>query len=131
MIKVYVDASINLEKELVGIGFIIYQNKKQYPVRIVKNGYVNNHEAEYIAVIEALNYLIQHNLQQETIFLYSDSKVVVTAIQRKRAKKEWQQKYIAQLLPLLEQFQLLFVEWYSDKENKSAHQLAVSACFLK
>lgn len=128
MIKVYIDASKNINSTKIGIGCVIYQNKEQQQLQFVENKNVDNHEAEYIALITVLKYLISEKLNKQTIFLYTDSKVVVTAVNRKSAKGEWQQKYISELVPLLEQFELLFVDWYSDKENKLAHQLAIRAC---
>lgn len=127
MIKVYVDAAVSKRQSKIGIGCVIYQNKTQQMLSLTKTVQVNNHEAEFIALIEILNELIAKKLTQETIFLYTDSQVVVQAINRKSAKGEWQQQYIKQLLPLIDQFNLLFVEWYSDKENQLAHQLAIQS----
>lgn len=124
MIKLYVDAASN--GNAVGIGFVVYKDKAQYPISIKKEEKCDNHQAEFLAIIEALKWL-QTKAWLDTLVIYSDSKVVVQALQRKSAKGEWQQVYLKAILPLLEVYPLVLVEWFNQSENHLPDQLAKRA----
>lgn len=125
MIKVYVDASCN--QNAVGVGFVVYKDNQQFLHHKRIERQVDNHHAEFIAMITALEYIIATYDKDELIFIYSDSKVVVTAIERNSAKNEWQQQYVARMNALLERLSNYYVQWYSDKDNKMADTLAKRA----
>ncbi|MBF0780685.1 MULTISPECIES: RNase H family protein [unclassified Granulicatella] len=125
MIKLYVDAASN--GKAIGIGYVLYKDKEQFPVSKGKKSRLNNHQAEFYAVCVALMDIKEQNLHEETLCLYSDSKVVVQALNRKSAKGEWQHPYLEQILPLLELYRLYFVEWFHQKDNQLPDQLAKRA----
>ncbi|NEW62112.1 reverse transcriptase-like protein [Granulicatella sp. zg-ZJ] len=131
MIKMYIDAACSIPPQRIGIGIVIYKDKQQQQLSIPLNKALNNHEAEYEAIYQGLCYLIEKELHHDIVLIYSDSKVVVTALNRKSAKNSWQQPYLDKILPLLNQLHHYYIEWFSDKENKMPDILAKRALTLR
>lgn len=125
MIKVYVDAACQVHR--IGIGFVVYKGSKQYLHQQAIDIAVDNHQAEFLAMITVLEHIIDTYDKDELIFIYTDSQVVVTAIERQSAKGQWQQPYVAQINALMLQLSQCYVQWYSDKDNKMADTLAKRA----
>lgn len=122
MKKIYVDAAF---KDSYAAGaFVIYDGRNQQIERVALPNCRDNHEAEFLIVIEALKFCLNQKWQHETILLFSDSSVVVKACQRKSAKNEWQKPFVETLVALTEMFTLLLIDWYADKDNPFPHQLA-------
>lgn len=122
MIKVYVDAAY--AKHLAAGACVIYYNGTQQYITFEIEHATNNHDAEFYAMIETLNYCIQHYDTKHTFVFYSDSQVVVKAMERLSAKNDWQQQFVEKLKIALQLFDQYFVQWYSDKANGMPNQLA-------
>lgn len=127
MIKIYVDSATDNKTQHIGVGGVIYRQGTQHTFTCVVEEMLTNHQAEFEAVYQILNYVIQQNWETETIVLYSDSQVVVKALDRQSSKHEWQQYYIDKIDPLIKQCTLIIFEWYNDKQNKVADLLAKKA----
>ena len=121
--KLFIDASTHPNTHESGVGLVVYQNKKSTCFSIPLLCHYNNHEAEFIALIIAFNYLKENNVT-ESISIYSDSQTVVQAMNEHKLKDSALKElhYIAsqrqQSLPQL------FIEWIPEKRNKKADELA-------
>ena len=77
-ISMYIDGAADLNSKTAGIGGVIYKDKEEL---FTFSEYLNdstNNEAEYIALIRGLEYLVQMKLLNVQIF--SDSELVVKQI---------------------------------------------------
>ena len=85
---------------------------------------MSNHQAEFHAFYELLTYLIQHNYINETIFVYSDSKILVQTVDKNYTNNENFQEIFQKIQALLPNFPLLILQWIPESKNKGADQLA-------
>lgn len=127
MLKLYTDASTKGNPGPSGAGVVVigealYQ-QLTYPLEAI----LDNHEAEFEALICGLTYLKEHNLQVGTLMMYTDSKIVASAVERNYVKKDNYQRYLKQINVLLAPFDLTFINWIRDQQNKGADHLARQA----
>lgn len=125
MIKVYVDAAFSNGN--VGVGIVLYYDGKQQVYSHYMTDVLDNHHAEFQAMIIALDYLIENGLHHDTIQFFTDSIIVAKAIDRKSVKNDWQKSYLEAMLERLNQFSLYFVEWFNDKDNAFPDKVAKRA----
>ncbi len=129
MIEVYTDAASRGNPGDSGIGIII-KSGKEYERYSYFIGEWANHEAEFHAVIKALE-ICAEKFPDDVLSFRTDSKVVVDTIEKNHTKNE-------KFLPLLERirqlsscFPLFFIKWIPDRENKQADRLAKEAIWNK
>lgn len=129
MIEVYTDAASRGNPGDSGIGIII-KSGKEYERYSYFIGEWANHEAEFHAVIKALE-ICAEKFSDDVLSFRTDSKVVVDTIEKNHTKNE-------KFLPLLERihqlsscFPLFFIKWIPDRENKQADRLAKEAIWNK
>lgn len=126
MIKIYIDAATNQSTNTSAGGMIVIKDKQQQQIHHSLMSITNN-EAEFEMLVFALNYSLSNNWQNQTIFIYSDSKIVIQSIEKKYAKDERFKPFLTNILSLMNQFDLLFIEWIEEKQNKGADHLAKQA----
>lgn len=125
LIEVYIDGASAGDGGPAGIGILIKGADgvtEEYAIPVEA---VNNHEAEFIAVIEALKLCLEKNTGM--ISLRTDSQIVDTALNRHYAKNPLFQPYLAEFEKLETRFDFIFVKWIPSSQNKKADQLAKSA----
>lgn len=120
MLKVYTDAATNTEKSGGGI-LIISEEQKQLSISLTET---NNHQAELAVILYALNYLINHKLNDQTILLYSDSKTAIKILDQRQTKNKLFLPYLSEFNELAAQFSLLVLQWIPEAKNKGADNLA-------
>lgn len=125
MIKVYVDAAF--ANGNAGVGVVLYYDGKQQIYSRYITNVIDNHHAEFQAMIIALDYLIDNGLHHHTIQLFTDSIIVAKAVERQSVKNDWQKPYLEELLIRLNLFALYFVEWFNDKMNAFPDKVAKRA----
>lgn len=128
MITVFTDAASNGNPGDSAAGIVIKQgtflHEYSYPL-----GVYNNHEAEFQAVIKALE-LCQKQFPNDILSIRSDSKVVVDTIERNFTKNENFTGYLKRIQNLVDTFPHVFLKWIPEKQNKQADKLARS-CLKK
>ncbi|RSK27323.1 reverse transcriptase-like protein [Bacillus sp. HMF5848] len=124
MLEVYIDGASAGNPGLSGAGiFIKYDGKtEQYKIPL---GMMDNHEAEFAALIKALEICQQH--KADIISIRTDSQAVERALDKRFAKNEKYNVYLQQALQLVDEYSYWFVKWIPSKENQVADQLARSA----
>lgn len=105
--------------------YILNSGKEQYSVATYIGEY-SNHEAEFIAVIRALEYCKIH-FPKEIISCRSDAKIVVDAIEKQYVKNTQFQPYLAAIRRLANAFPYFFMKWIPEKQNVHADRLARNA----
>ena len=127
MIKVYTDAAVNGNPGDVGLGVLVLKDGEQLPFKISVEEKMDNHLAEFTAINWALGWLLEEGLQEELIFMHTDSKVTADAISKRYTKKEANRIVLKEIQKKLKHFPQLFVKWIPESENKGADQLARQA----
>ncbi len=127
MIRVRTDAAVNGNPGKVGIGIEILHQKQQFLFKENADQLMDNHQAELWAIYRALIILKEKEWQHEVIFLNSDSKFAMMAIEKNYTKQIAYQEILKKVQEERKKFPQLFLEWIPEKENRGADQLARQA----
>lgn len=127
MIKVFTDGAYQIKTQDAGVAVIINHNGQQKTYKYFMSNVYDNHQAEFIALDLALKILEAENLLEESLFFYSDSKIVVQSVEKEYVKEPQYQKYLTSILGRFQLATLAFIQWLPDKENKGADVLARQA----
>ena len=127
MIRVRTDAAVNGNPGKVGIGIEILYQKQQFLFKECSDQLMDNHQAELWAIYRALIILQEKEWNQEMIFLNSDSKFAMMAIEKNYTKQIAYQDILKKVQEERKKFPQLFLEWIPEKENRGADQLARQA----
>lgn len=124
MLEVYIDGASAGNPGPSGIGIFI--KGEGHLIKISEYiGETNNHIAEFTALIRALEEA--KKLGSTLISLRSDSKIVVSSIEKQYVKNEEYKPLLEKALKLVDEFELFFAKWIPDNENKAADALAREA----
>ena len=110
MIKMYTDASTKNNPGPSGVGIVISTEARYEQLSIALENEMSNHEAEFEALLKGLNYLIKHNLTDETLMMYTDSKLVASAVKKNYVKKDLFNVHLTTIQERLTHFPLFFIE---------------------
>lgn len=127
MIRVKTDAAVNGNPGKVGIGIEILYKKQQFLFKENSELLMDNHQAELWAIYRALIILQEKEWDQEMIFLNSDSKFAMMAIEKNYTKQIAYQAILKKVQEERKKIPQLFLEWIPEKENRGADQLARQA----
>ena len=127
MIRVKTDAAVNGNPGKIGIGIEILYKKQQFLFKENSELLMDNHQAELWAIYRALIILQEKEWDQEMIFLNSDSKFAMMAIEKNYTKQITYQDILKKVQEERKKFPQLFLEWIPEKENRGADQLARQA----
>ena len=127
MIRVRTDAAVNGNPGKVGIGIEILYEKQQFLFKENTNQLMDNHQAELWAIYRALIILQEKQWHHELIFLNSDSKFAMMAIEKNYTKQVAYQEILKKVQEERKKIPQLFLEWIPEKENRGADQLARQA----
>lgn len=126
MVKIYTDAAFDPNRKMAAIATLYHQSNQRFQFSEFVSHIEDNHQAEFKAMILCLEKLIQQQLQYQLCQIYSDSKIVISSIEKKYVKDERYQPYLNKILSLKENFPLIFFNWIPEKQNLAADQLAKS-----
>ncbi|MEG0381402.1 MAG: reverse transcriptase-like protein, partial [Kurthia sp.] len=119
MLEVYVDGASAGNPGPSGIGIFI--KGEGHTIKISEPiGVMDNHMAEFHATIRSLQEA--QKLGSSFVSLRSDSKIVVSSIEKRYAKHY--DELLQQILDLADSFDLFFVKWIPDEQNRAADSLA-------
>ncbi|MCD5322932.1 MULTISPECIES: ribonuclease HI family protein [Pontibacillus] len=125
MLEVYVDGASKGDPGPSGVGIFIKNGKDHYAYSL-PIGLTSNHEAEFTALIKALEICLKQ-FPEEIISVRSDSKLVVDCIEHSKTKQERFLPLLREAEQLGSQFPLFFIKWIPEKQNKRADELARAA----
>ncbi|MED1205357.1 reverse transcriptase-like protein [Heyndrickxia acidicola] len=124
MAELYIDGASAGDPGPSGAGIFI-KNNGQVQRYSIPLGLMENHEAEFTALIKGLEICLEQNFT--FVSVRSDSSAVVNAVEKGFAKKEKYRALLERTLHLTEAFELFFIKWIPGKENKTADELAKKA----
>ena len=127
MIRVRTDAAVNGNPGKVGIGIEILYEKQQFLFKENTDQLMDNHQAELWAIYRALIILQEKEWHHDMIFLNSDSKFAMMAIEKNYTKQVAYQEILKKVQGERKKIPQLFLEWIPEKENRGADQLARQA----
>jgi ribonuclease H len=127
MIRVRTDAAVNGNPGKVGIGIEILYEKQQFLFKENADQLMDNHQAELWAIYRALIILQEKEWHHEVVFLNSDSKFAMMAIEKNYTKQVAYQEILKKVQEERKKIPQLFLEWIPEKENRGADQLARQA----
>lgn len=128
MIEVYTDGASRGNPGLSGAGVYIKANGKVFE-HTFPLGILSNHEAEFHAVIKALE-VCQVSFENEILSFRSDSQIVVDTLEKGHTKNERFIPLLKEIERLESLFPYFFIKWIPSKSNKHADMLAKKAINL-
>lgn len=127
MLRMYTDASTKNNPGPSGAGIVLIADGLHEQLAIPLIDELSNHEAEFEALKTGLTYLSEHYYTDQSLLIFSDSKIVVTAIERNYVKNQVFQAYLTSINQLLRLFPSFMIQWIPESQNKEADHLARQA----
>ena len=124
MIEVYIDGASAGNPGPSGAGIFIKING-EVERHSIPLGIMENHEAEYRALIHGLHICIDKGYK--TTSFRTDSQAVNSAVEKEFAKNKKFAPLLSEALTLSQQLDLFFMKWIPSSENKAADELARAA----
>jgi ribonuclease HI len=123
LIEVYIDGASAGNPGLSGAGIFIkgHGTAEKYSIPL---GMMSNHEAEYHALIKALEICIEKGYSHSVVSFRTDSELVNNAIEKEFVKNKLYAPLLERALNLSKKFDLFFMKWIPSIENKAADELA-------
>ena len=125
MIEVYTDGAASGNPGISGAGIYIKANGKQLEFSLPL-GQMTNHEAEFHAVVKALE-ICQREFPNEILSFRSDSQTVVQVVDNDHTKNKTFLPLLEEIRKKVAKFPYFFIKWIPEKENKNADKLARKA----
>lgn len=125
MIEIYTDGASDGNPGISGAGIYIKCGHEFYKYSIPL-GFMSNHEAEFRAVIAALEICKQH-FPNNILSFRTDSKVVVNLVEKNHTKNKTFRPLLDEIIDDINCFSLFFIKWIPAKENIHADRLAKEA----
>jgi ribonuclease HI len=121
MIEVYIDGATAGNPGPSGAGIFIKGNglNERFSIPL---GIMSNHEAEYHALILALEICLEKDFR--IVSFRTDSELVNRAIEKEFAKNKSFAPLLEKALRLSNQLDLFFMKWIPSNQNKVADELA-------
>jgi ribonuclease HI len=127
VIKLFVDGAATGKEGYAAIGILIVEDGVQEQTGLPLEERMDNHRAEFEALLYGLRHLKAHNKQDQLVFCYTDSKLVAESIRKKYTKKAELKLLLEEALQELAAFTNLYLKWIPEKENRGADNLARNA----
>ncbi|GAF66650.1 reverse transcriptase-like protein [Alkalihalobacillus trypoxylicola] len=125
VVEVYIDGASAGNPGPSGAGVLINFKNGKVEEFSKSLSIMSNHEAEYEALLFALNLCLQKEIKMASF--RTDSQLIEQAIERRYVKNRQFQKYLNEALIMIDQFDLFFIKWIPSQSNKKADQLAKNA----
>jgi len=124
MVEVYIDAASKGNPGPSGGGIVIKGGGKfeEYSLPL---GNMGNHEAEFLVFTRALDICLQKGYR--TVSFRTDSKLVHDSVEKQYVKNSLFKPYLEKALDRIEKFDLFFIKWIPESQNKHADRLAKDA----
>lgn len=129
MIKLFVDGAATGREGYAAIGILIVEDGVQEQIGLPLEDRMDNHRAEFEALLYGLRHLKAKNKHGQLVFCYTDSKLVAESIRKKYTKKAEHKLLLEEALRELPAFTNFYLEWIPEKENKGADNLAKKALY--
>lgn len=125
MIEIYTDGASSGNPGMSGAGIYIKAYGIDYSFAIPL-GICTNHEAEFYAVIKALE-ICKDKFPGDILSFRSDSKIVVDTIEKDYTNNKAFQPLLEKIRQEGKSFPYIFIKWIPNRNNQQADQLAKQA----
>jgi|TARA_B100001113_G_scaffold85826_1_gene68430 ribonuclease HI len=126
MYQIYCDGASRSNPGEASVGISILKNNEEIDTIKKRIGIATNNVAEYLGLIEALQYCIEKNIMNVVIYL--DSLLVVQQVNLEyKVKSKKLQEYYNQAIDLINQINNIEINHVRREFNKRADQLANQA----
>ncbi|HLS35262.1 MAG TPA: ribonuclease HI family protein [Bacillota bacterium] len=122
MIEIYTDGASRGNPGKSGAGIYI-KDKDKTMKYVAPLSEMTNHEAEFHAVITALN-ICKCKFAHNILSIRTDAKVVVDAMEKNYTGNENFKPLLQEINELKKHFPFVFIKWIPNKENIHADELA-------
>lgn len=121
MVEVFIDAASKGNPGPSGGGIVLkgdgYFEEFSFPL-----GEMGNHEAEFSVFVKALKICLEKGFR--SVYVRTDSKIVADSVENQYVKNTVFKPYLEKATVLIEEFDLLFIKWVPESQNKHADRLA-------
>lgn len=121
------DGAATGKEGYAAIGILIVEDGRQTQIGLPLEEQMDNHRAEFEALLYGLRHLKAHKKQDQLVFCYTDSKLVAESIRKKYTKKAELKLLLEEALQELAVFSNLYLKWIPERENRGADNLARNA----
>lgn len=123
MIEVYIDGASAGNPGPSGAGIFINAHgvTEKYSIPL---GNMSNHEAEFHALIKALNICFNNGYVDSVVSFRTDSELVNKSVEKAFVKNKLFAPLLDEALSLTKKIDLFFIKWIPSTENKVADELA-------
>lgn len=128
MLEVYIDGSTTGNPGPSGIGIFIKGEGHHLKISEYIGSYTN-HTTEFIALQRGLEEA--QKLSPTIVSVRTDSQIVCAAVEKRYAKNAEFAAILENILTISDSFDLFFIKWIPDDQNKAAHALAREAVLKK
>jgi len=115
---IYIDAATHNQKGPTAISYVINNNNQKFIQSKYVGDQFDNHEGEWLALINALEYA--ELLSIESVIVYTDSKVVADSMEKDQLKHSKYEGFHLKAKLIAHRFELCLVNWSARKKNKEA-----------
>ncbi|SHG89033.1 ribonuclease HI family protein [Ornithinibacillus halophilus] len=129
MIEVYTDGASSGNPGKSGAGVYIKAHGKIYEYSIPL-GELSNHEAEFQAVLKALEICLEQ-FPDEILSFRSDSQIVTSVLENDYTKNSKFLPFLEKIREVTSAFPYFFIKWIPEKQNHHADRLARAALHKK
>ncbi|MGX7197818.1 ribonuclease HI family protein [Enterococcus olivae] len=123
MIKAYIDAATKGNPGPSG-GGIVLLGQDLYIQESFPLPELSNHQAEFASFNQLLDYLLDKRLEEQTIMVYTDSKILAQTVDKNYTNNLNFQNYLQEIQEKLPSFSMLILQWIPESKNKGADNLA-------
>ncbi|WP_230083439.1 reverse transcriptase-like protein [Aerococcus tenax] len=127
MIRLTIDASVDVETGNAGIGCVWLEEGEQFQLKHALKDKMDNHLAEFYALHYALAALLKKGKENELILCQSDSRIVVDSVHKRYHKREPYKTLLKACLKQVDQFANFNLVWIPESQSKGADRLARQA----
>jgi ribonuclease HI len=121
--EVFIDGAADRHSRTAGIGGVFYRNGEELATFSEQLPGATNNEAEYQALVHALNLACQLNIHD--LKIYSDSELIVRQINGSyKVKNERMKRYHAQVMKMLSEMNSWSIKHIPRTKNKVADRLS-------
>ncbi|MBU8906058.1 reverse transcriptase-like protein [Desertibacillus haloalkaliphilus] len=117
MVEVYIDGASAGNPGPSGAGIFIKRENGEVNRHTIPLGTMSNHEAEYYALLHALDICIHEGIT--TVSFRTDSQLIDAAIEKRYVKNQTYKPLLDEALAKIEQLELFFMKWVPSKQNRA------------
>ncbi len=124
MLEIYIDGSTTGNPGPSGIGIFI-KGEGHHLKFSEFIGHYSNHTTEFMALLRGVEEA--QKLSPTIVSVRTDSQIVLAAVEKRYVKNAEFAAILEKVLAISDTFDLFFIKWIPDDQNKAAHALAREA----